>query len=155
MYTKERFVLDKKVIGLIAGYAVVMAGLLFITFSLQWTPSGYSYSLEDQTLTIEEGHFQKEITTVDISNQQEAALRYSLAVSVERQHWRMDVTIIGLLLPFILFLFVPNRRPLKNTLPYKWYIGIIAAVVVLYGSYSIPNYVDEINEVQEYAEQLK
>ncbi|MFQ3546361.1 hypothetical protein Q7A53_19945 [Halobacillus rhizosphaerae] len=146
--------MTNKMIGLIAVYAVIMAGLLYVTFAEEWNPSGNTYSVEDQTLTIEQGVFSKDTRTIDMKGKQADVLRYFLAMSVEREHWRQDLTVIGLILPFLLFIFYRDRRPFKSYVSYGWYVTIIAAIAVLYAAYSIPGHVSEIQDIHQQVNQL-
>lgn len=152
--TEGSFVLNKKIIGIIVAYTLIMASLLSATFIAQWTPSGYDYSVEGETLTIEQGVFTKTATEVNIEEQQVEALRFYVALSGEREQWRVDVTAIGLLLPFLLLLVVPDRRPFQKFLSFKWYATIFVGVAVIYLAISIPAHLAHISEIHEYVNRL-
>ncbi|MGP4076456.1 hypothetical protein [Halobacillus sp. K22] len=140
--------MDKKIIGITLAYAIIMMSLILVTFVGKWNPSGYSYSLSNQQLTIEKGLFSKETTDIAIEDRIDQAISFSLSISEENQQWRMDVIVIGLLLPFLLLLLVPERRPFKNHLSYPWFAVIVAALALLYASYSVPAHITEINDIQ-------
>ncbi|MGP4069364.1 hypothetical protein [Halobacillus sp. B29] len=146
--------MDKKIIGITLTYAIIMMSLILVTFIGEWNPSGYSYSLSNETLTIEKGLFSKETTEIAIEDRIDQAISFSLSISEENQQWRMDVIVIGLLLPFLLLLFVPDRRPFKKQLSYPWFAVIVAALVVLYASYSVPAHITEISDIQNQVDTL-
>ncbi|MCA0985436.1 hypothetical protein LCL89_15480 [Halobacillus yeomjeoni] len=146
--------MDKKIIGIIIAYTLIMGSLLIATFAGQWTPSGYDYSIEGETLTIEHRSFSGGEKKVNVENRQADALRFYVALSAERQQWRIDVMISALILPFILLLFTPERRPFKEQISLKWYTGIVAAIVIIYLSYTIPLHVSQVDEIQQYVNVL-
>ncbi|SFK60846.1 hypothetical protein SAMN04487936_12220 [Halobacillus dabanensis] len=141
--------MDKKKFGVAAIYIIIMVPLLLVTYFANWNPSNISYELKGENLVIEEGVFMKETTEVDVGEKMDELLQFSLAVSLESKLWRTDVTVIGLLLPFLLFAVVPDRRPFRKNLPFKWYMTIVLAILVLYAAYSIPNHVSQIAEVHQ------
>ncbi len=143
--------MDKKTIGIIAIYTVIMASLLVVTFGLNWNPSGYDYTIDGNTLTIERG---AEADKVNIENNQADAVLFYYELSKERQQWTVDVTVIGLLLPFLLLLFVPERQPFKKALPHNWYRLIIISIALLYTAYSVTQHIEYIGQIQEYVDQL-
>lgn len=146
--------MNRRTIGIIVIYTIIMAALLLVTFGLNWNPSGYDYTVEGDSLTIERGIFAPETEEINLENIQSDALLFYLELSKERQLWKIDLTIIGLLLPFILLLFVPENQPFKRVLPQKWYRLIVVSVVLLYAAYSITQHVGNIDQIQEYAEKL-
>ncbi|WP_281974479.1 hypothetical protein [Halobacillus litoralis] len=145
--------MDKKKLTILLAYAIVMTGLLLLTFGAEWNPSNYSYSLNNGTMVIEKG-LSQELEEVSVGDRMDDVLRYTLAVSAEQQQWRIDVTVIGILLPFLLLLFIPNLRPLKKHLSTRWYVTIVLAILVVYAAYSIPNHISNINEVHEQVSRL-
>ncbi|RWZ58938.1 hypothetical protein EQV77_08265 [Halobacillus fulvus] len=144
--------MDKKTIGIIVAYTLIMTALLLVTFAGNWNPSGYDYTIDNQTVTIEKGTEQWE---VDVSDKQPDAFRFYVALSEERQQWRTDITAIALLLPFLLLIAVPERRPFKNMVPKKWYMLIVLAIAVIYVVYSLSFHVEQIGEIQRLVEQLR
>ncbi|KHE70933.1 hypothetical protein [Halobacillus sp. BBL2006] len=146
--------MDKKVIGIIVAYTLIMASLLAVTFVANWNPSGYDYSIDGQTLTIERGLFSKQKESVDVTDQQMEAVLFYLEVSKERSLWNMDVTVIGLILPFLLLGLIPDRRPFQKFIPKQWYIIIVVAIAALYTAYSVSGHLEHVNEIQKLAEQL-
>ncbi|MCA0971063.1 hypothetical protein LCM20_10715 [Halobacillus litoralis] len=146
--------MNRKTIGIIVAYTIVMASLLFVTFGLNWNPSGYDYKVEGDTLTIERGMIASETQEVNIQDKQSTALLFYTALSKERGQWNIDLTMIGLLLPFILLLFVPEKQPLKETVPRKWYRLVVISAAVLYLAYSITQHVTNISLIQTYVERL-
>ena len=146
--------MDKKKFGVAAIYILIMVPLLLVTYLANWNPSNISYDLDGEKLVIKEGVFAKEATEVDVGEKMDELLQFSLALSLESKLWRTDVTAIGLLLPFLLFALVPDRRPFRKKLPFKWYMTIVLAILVLYAAYSIPNHVSQIDDVYQYVRQL-
>ncbi|MGI8316573.1 hypothetical protein [Halobacillus mangrovi] len=146
--------MDKKVIGIIVAYTLIMTSLLVATFGADWNPSGYDYSIDGQSLTIEEGLFSKETETVDVSDKQMEAVLFYLEVSKERSLWYTDVTVIGLVLPFLLLGFIPERRPFQKFIPKQWYIIMVAAITLLYAAYSVTGHLEHLGQIEEYVSQL-
>lgn len=146
--------MDKKMIGIIVAYTVVMASLLFVTFGIGWNPSGYEYSIEGDTMTIEQGLFSKNRETVNIEEKYSEALLFSAEISQERVQWKMDIIVIGLILPFLLLVLVPDRRPFREQVPAKWFIMIVVAAAALYAVYSGVAHAGNLEEIQRYADQL-
>jgi hypothetical protein len=146
--------LDKKKFGVAAIYILIMAPLLLVTYFANWNPSNISYDLNGENLVIKEGVFTKETTEVDVGEKMDELLQFSLAISLESKLWRTDVTVIGLLLPFLLFAVVPDRRPFRKNLSFKWYMTIVLAILVLYAAYSIPNHVSQIDDIHQYVSHL-
>ncbi|WP_226581494.1 hypothetical protein [Halobacillus litoralis] len=142
--------MDKKRISLISVYALVMVGLFIATFGGQWNPSNYSYTMNEDTVVIEKGLFSEKVEAVDIDEHINNILLFQVALSEERQLWRLDVGMIGLMLPLLAFLFIPQQRPLKKYLSFKWYMTVVLAILVLYMAYSIPNHLTQIENVHEY-----
>ncbi|TGB02627.1 hypothetical protein [Halobacillus salinus] len=146
--------MDKKTIGIIVAYTVIMGSLLFATFGLNWNPSGYDYTIDGETLTIERGLFSPEVEESNISDNQSEALLFYLELSKERSQWKVDLTVIGLLLPFLLLMFVPAKRPFKEKVPKNWYRLIVSGAAVLYIAYSVTQHVEIIEQINEYAKPL-
>ncbi|UOQ45308.1 hypothetical protein MUN89_04990 [Halobacillus salinarum] len=146
--------MNKKMLAIIGSYAVIMGLLLILTFSFQWNPSGYDYTIGDQSLTVEKGWISPDENTINVEGKQAEMLQFLLALSVEREHWRQDVTVIGLLLPFVLFLFYKQRRPFKNQVSYSWYVTIILAITALYAAYSTSGHLKEIEDIRSQLQQL-
>ncbi|MGR9048453.1 hypothetical protein ACQ4XT_07490 [Halobacillus faecis] len=146
--------MDKKTIGVAGIYVLIMLPLLFLTYGANWNPSNISYELNGDTLVILEGIGKEEVAEVNVEDRMNDLLQFTLAVSVENKQWSTDVWVIGLLLPFLLFVIVPDRRPFKKNLSFKWYLTIVLAILVLYAAYSIPNHVAQVKEVNEYVNLL-
>lgn len=143
--------MDKKIITVTGVYTVVMAGLLLLTFAADWNPSGYNYSVDSESLTIVEGG--KAETVLLEGNYQEAVL-FMAKVSQVREQWNIDLLTIGLLLPFVLLMLVPERRPFQKQLTRNWYTAIVSAVAIFYLVYSVSTHILLHNEIIGYVERL-
>ncbi|WLR48883.1 hypothetical protein LC065_06855 [Halobacillus litoralis] len=106
--------MDKKTIGVAGIYVLIMLPLLLLTYGANWNPSNISYELNGDTLVILEGIGKEEVAEVNVEDRMNDLLQFTLAVSVENKQWSTDVWVIGLLLPFLLFAIVPDRRPFKK-----------------------------------------
>jgi hypothetical protein len=143
--------MDKKIIAVIGVYTVIMTALLLLTFAADWNPSGYDYSLNGETLTIEDGN---EDETISIEGKYEDAVLFMARVSQVREQWNIDLITTGLLLPFVLLLFVPERRPFRQQLSTNWYATIVSTIAVFYLVYSISTHVMLVSEINTYVERL-
>lgn len=146
--------MDKKRIGVAAIYVLIMVPLLLLTYGANWNPSNISYDLNEETLVVKEGVSAEEIGSVNVKGEEADLLKFSLALSQENKQWKTDVTVIGLLLPFLLFALVPDRRPFRKKISFKWYLTIVLAILLLYAASSIPSHFTQINEVHQYVDQL-
>ncbi|SEH46158.1 hypothetical protein SAMN05192559_101573 [Halobacillus karajensis] len=146
--------MNKKTIGVAGIYILIMLPLLLLTYGANWNPSNISYDLDGETLVIKEGLGEEEVAEVNVQDRMNELLQFTLAVSVENKQWKTDVLVIGILLPFILFAIVPERRPFKKNLSFKWYMTSILAILVLYAAYSVPAHVTQIAEVHQYVDHL-
>ncbi|WP_173918538.1 hypothetical protein [Halobacillus sp. Marseille-Q1614] len=146
--------MNKKIIAFTAGYAIIMAILLVLTFNYSWNPSGYSYELNHPEMTIKQGLTGSEQTTVDFTENMADALLFQVAVSNVHSHWKQDLLVLALFFPLILFSVFKEYRPFKEVLPYKWFVGLSAAVIIAYLAISLPAYLTELDAVHQYASSL-
>ncbi|WP_163527464.1 hypothetical protein [Halobacillus ihumii] len=146
--------MDKKLIGVTAGYALVMAALLILTFSFAWNPSGYSYAIENSTLSVQKGLGNEVVAEVEIADNMADVLLFQAAVSDVKTHWHTDIVLLALIFPLILFAIFKDKRPFKKVLPYKWFLGIVVAIVVIYAAATIPSYFSQIQEVETYVQKI-
>ncbi|ELK49010.1 hypothetical protein [Halobacillus sp. BAB-2008] len=130
-------------------YAVVMVGLLLVTFVGEWNPSNYSYTWNEGTLTIEQGLTKDKVAGLDVEEQIDDVLKFTLAVSEEQSQWNVDLLAVGILLPFLLLVFVPDQRPFQKYLSKGWYRTLVLAILILYGAYTIPGHIVQIGEIKE------
>ncbi|MCA1020878.1 MULTISPECIES: hypothetical protein [Halobacillus] len=146
--------MTKKGIGLISAYALVMVVLFTATFAGEWNPSNYSYTLNEDTLTIEEGLWNKEQVEIEREGNINEILMFQVAVSEERQQWRLDLGVIAVLLPLLMFITAPGQRPFRKYLPFKWYTTVVLAILVIYTAWSIPAHLSSIDDIQRYVSLL-
>lgn len=144
--------MSKKLLWIPVVYAIVMGTILVATIGFSFTPVPYEHSIENNTWKVEYKGEKWETSAEEHVNE---ALRASVISNREKEQWTRDIVAIGALLPFILFAFHKNYRPFRNKVPYKWYTGITAAVVVLYSIFSITTHVDIHAELQETIDYLR
>ncbi|WP_082232628.1 hypothetical protein [Halobacillus massiliensis] len=147
-------VMNNKIIAFTAGYAMIMAILLVLTFNYNWNPSGYSYELNQPELIIKQGITESKQTTVNFNENMSNALLFQIAVSNVQAHWKQDLLVLSLFFPLILFSIFKEYRPFKEVVPYKWFVGLSAAVILAYVAFSIPDYVTELDTVERYVSSL-
>ncbi|WP_027954691.1 hypothetical protein [Halobacillus kuroshimensis] len=146
--------MTKKGIGLISAYALVMVALFTATFTGEWNPSNYSYTLNENTLTIEQGLWNKEEMEVEREGNINNILLFQLAVSEERQQWSVDLGVTAVLLPLLLFIAAPAQRPFKKYLAFKWYAAVVLAILVVYTAWSVPAHVSYVDDIERYVRLL-
>ncbi|UOQ94993.1 hypothetical protein MUO14_08730 [Halobacillus shinanisalinarum] len=146
--------MNKQLISVTAVYALIMAVLLILTFQFGWNPSGYSYEVNGSTLTVQKGLAHSDVTTVEISEHMSDVLLFQVAMSDVKTHWHTDIIMLALFFPLILFAVFKDKRPFKKVLSYKWFLGIVCAIILVYTAATVPNYFSQIQKVEENVQKL-
>ncbi|MCP3027536.1 hypothetical protein [Halobacillus sp. A5] len=141
--------MNKKIIAFTLVYAVIMAALLFITLNYNWNPSGYSYESDGSTVVIKEGLGQNEAAELDIAENMSEILLLQTAIQNVESHWQVDLVVISLFFPLILFSVFKETQPFKEQLPHNWFVWITIGIIAIYAVATVPSYIGEIQSVHE------
>ncbi|WP_431803000.1 hypothetical protein [Halobacillus andaensis] len=141
--------MNKKIIAFTFVYAVIMAGLLFITMNHNWNPSGYSYDSDGSTVVIKEGLGQNETAELEAAENMSEILLLQAAIQDVMNHWQLDLIVISLFFPLILFSVFKETQPFKEQIPHKWFVVMAIGIIVIYAVATVPSYIGEIQSVHD------